>query len=327
MFGFCWTKFLAGCKVGTVRYWLTTHYPPLKKDEPKTEKTGVWVRDGKQDVLGEMQPGDLVFIYESKSGKAVIVKTADGRIETVPRIQGRGGIIKLAEIKSKATDRGKEGYKYYADGTKTWWRSKADADVINRNGFVERRSLTKILGVSENYVFHGFGDKQSGVKQLSKTEFESIRNAFLASEGENEVVRRSDRRVRDGGGGEGPLHKSLKDYIAAEPAEALNEEGLRTVKREFDEFPTGDRIDVLLKDENGRYVTVEVEIDCNDNEVAGPLQCMKYRALIAYWYRRSEAEVRTVLAARSIMPSVKKQCEDYGIQVVEIPQWPIKSTP
>ena len=152
---------------------------------------------------------------------------------------------------------------------KSWWRYKADAEIINRNGFVETSLLARLLRKKENYVFHGFGDKQSGVKKLTKTDFEAIRVAFLASEEKPEVNPKSKWRAGGGGGGEGPLHKTLKEYIAAQPSKALNEAGLRTVKCEFDEFPTGDRVDVLLKDENGRYVTVEVEVDCDEEEIAG----------------------------------------------------------
>lgn len=33
----------------------------------------------------------------------------------------------------------------YTDGSEIWWRYKADAEVINSNGFVKRQSLARIL--------------------------------------------------------------------------------------------------------------------------------------------------------------------------------------
>jgi len=193
--------------------------------------------------------------------------------------------------------------------------------VINSNGFIDRRSLAKILGYKVNYPFRGFGDQKSGVKKLSVDEFASIHSAFLSSQRTVKTVLQRKQSPRGQGGGEGPLHKSLKEFIAAQPDVALKEEGLETIQVEYP-FLTGDRIDVLLQDKNGRLVTVEVEIDCDHSEIAGPLQCMKYRSLIAYLSEIRVAEVRTMLVARSVASSVKKRCRDYEIQVVEIPKWP-----
>src|ERR1017187_6581220 len=49
---------------------------------------------------------------------------------------------------------------------------------------------------------------------------------------------------------------------------------------------TGDRIDVLLRDSVGRLLAVEVELDCDGSHLAGPLQCMKYRSMLAYLYEK-----------------------------------------
>jgi hypothetical protein len=304
----------------TMNYWLTTHWPPREDTKDKFQDTGAWVRDEHKEVLKEMQPGDGLFIYETKSGKTTIDKTSGGKEKKVPRIKGKEGVIALAKITTEATDIGEDGWESFADGTKTWWRYKAKAEVINSKGFIDRPTLAKLLGYSEKYSFRGFGDQNSGVKLLTKETFDKIHSEFLTSnEKDNGVLKRT---WRGGGTGEGPFHKSLKEYIAAQPAIALNEEGLRTIRCEFDELPTGDRIDVLLKDKDGRFVTVEVEVDCDDEELAGPLQCMKYRALIAYLYKRRVPEVRTVLAARKVATLVKTQCKNYEIEIVEIPKWP-----
>ena len=269
-----------------------------------------------------MLPGDLVFIYESKSGKSIIETAAYGTRRKIRRKPGRHGVIALAQITSTAIDLEDSKPELYADGTKTWWRYKANARVINSRGFIGREELAGILGYSPKYTFHGFGDKNSGVKQLSPLVFQAIRSAFLTGEPGIGHASPGHQRSWGGGAGEGPEHKSLKNYIAAQPEQALNEQGLRTIKVEF-EFPTNDKIDVLLQDQNGRPVTVEVEIDCDDSEVAGPLQCMKYRALIAYLWQWRVPEVRTVLAARSIASSVQKRCREYNVEMVEIPTWPV----
>ncbi|MCG2710905.1 MAG: hypothetical protein L6416_01010 [Candidatus Omnitrophica bacterium] len=56
----------------------------------------------------------------------------------------------------------------------------------------------------------------------------------------------------------------------------LNEEGLITIGKEYP-FPTNDRADIVLKDKYGRIIGVEIEVEVNDDENAGPIQAIKYR--------------------------------------------------
>ncbi|MGD0896814.1 MAG: endonuclease NucS domain-containing protein [Thermoguttaceae bacterium] len=303
-----------------MNYWLTTHWPPPVGTKDRFATTGAWVPDGKQAVMDDMQPGDLMFIYESKTGKTIVKKTAGGVLLHERRRKGEEGIVALVEITSQPAEAVGKPPDNYSDGTSVWWRYKADGKVINSVGFVPRKELAKLLGYAENYAFRGFGDHNSGLKKLRSPHYDAIHAAFLASQSDVELALKKKRATGEKGGGEGPVHKSLKEYIAAHPEEALKEPGLHLLEIEYP-FATGDRIDVLLEDKNGRLVTVEVEVDCDDNEVAGPLQCMKYRAMIAYLLDRRVSEVRTVLAARSITAKVKKQCGGYEVEVVEIPKW------
>ncbi len=304
-----------------MKYWLTTHWPPLVDEKNRFSNTGAWVPDKKQAVLDEMQPGDMLFIYEAKSGRTIVKRTADGKLHRIPRKPGQQGVVALAKITTAPANLVGSLPDTYADGSQIWWRCKADGRVINSKGFIHRRDLARILGYSEQYPFRGFGNQNSGVKRLSLGEYEAIHSAFLASQNDIKRILRRSRSTGGHGGGEGPTHKSLKEYIAAHPEEALKEGGLRTVEVEYP-FATGDRIDVLLEDVDGRPVTVEVEVDCDRTEVAGPLQCMKYRALIAYLCGWRVSEVRTLLAARSIASVVEKRCREYEVEVVRIPAWP-----
>jgi hypothetical protein len=305
-----------------MNYWITTHWPP-RKGEERFSNTGAWVQNGKQAVLAEMQPGDMLFIYEHASGKTVLITTAGGRQQRVGRQRGKQGVVALAEITTAPSELPESGYDYYTDGSRAWWRYKADARVINSTGFIPRQGLARLLGYSADYAFKGFGHKNSGVRRLSPEEYNAIHSTFVDSQGDIAFALAGSRSVGPfGGTGEGPIHKSLKEYIAAHPERAFGESGLRTLEIEYP-FKTGDKIDVLLQDQDGRLVTVEVEVDCDDTEVAGPLQCMKYRAMIAYLLERRVPEVRTVLAARSMASTIKKRCSDYDIEVLEIPEWPL----
>jgi hypothetical protein len=78
-------------------------------------------------------------------------------------------------------------------------------------------------------------------------------------------------------------------------------------------LPTSDRIDLVLKDRFDRFVAVEVEVDCEASELAGPLQCMKYRAMLSYFFDRPIEEVRSLLVAHSIHANVCRRCEEHSI--------------
>jgi hypothetical protein len=115
------------------------------------------------------------------------------------------------------------------------------------------------------------------------------------------------------GGGEGPEHLALKKRIAENPAAALNELGLRLWKEEW-LLPTMEKIDLVLKDNLDRFVAVEVEVDCDAAELPGPLQCMKYRAMLSYFFERPIEEVRCILVAHSIHRDVQLRCAHHSIE-------------
>ena len=51
----------------------------------------------------------------------------------------------------------------------------------------------------------------------------------------------------------------------------------------------------MLEDAFDRFVVVEVEVRCEASEIVGPLQCMKYRAMLSYFFNRPIEEVRCIL--------------------------------
>lgn len=300
-----------------MNFWLTTHWPYHVDENPNSSKTGVWVQDKKKSVLRNMQPEDLVFVYESGSGKTIVERDANGTERKRKKRKGRQGVIALAKVVKRPVEIEGSLPEKYADGSELWWRYKADARVLNNKGFIPRSELAQLLGYQPNYAFRGIGEKRSGVKILTKSEYDSIHTQFVKSQGD--LKKKLKRRPVQGGpgGGEGPEHKSLKEYIAKDPEQALGEAGLRLLEMEYP-FITGDRIDVLLQDINGRPVAVEVEVHCDETELAGPLQCMKYRSLIAYQLDWQVEQVRTILAAKSVAKPVKLKCNEYEIEVVEI---------
>jgi hypothetical protein len=85
-----------------MRYWMTTHWPRCV-DEPIGEPhNGAWVSDKHRAVITRIAPGDQVFIYESRSGPAVVRTHLDGPRETIRRQLGREGVVALVEVTQAA---------------------------------------------------------------------------------------------------------------------------------------------------------------------------------------------------------------------------------
>lgn len=118
-----------------------------------------------------------------------------------------------------------------------------------------------------------------------------------------------------GGGGETVKHLELKERLAENPS--LLGEGLTLVRTEY-EFPSGDRVDVLLVDSVGRPVTVEVEPGIPPRNYVGVWQAVKYKHLAAVERGLPCEEVRSILVAPSIPDDVKEQCEKLGVEHREV---------
>lgn len=304
-------------------YWVTTQWPQLRSERKDSPSHGVWVASEKAHVIAPMESGDLVWVYESLSGRSIRRRLANGdeRVET--RHKGRGGVIGLTTVLvPPAEDPGSEPEEYVG-GSRIWWRWFAPTRVVNSAGFISRVELNEVLGYKPDYPLRAFGTAQSGLMSVGEDVHRALLERFLGSYADEELQRLERGRQRPrGGGGEGPVHLALKNAIAADPSGVLGEPGLRLVQVEYAFGATGDCIDVLLKDAHGAYVAVEVEPDCPQDHVAGPLQCMKYRALLAYHFSREPEEVRTILVSHGIHEAVREKAGRYGIAsyVVAKPQ-------
>ena len=301
-------------------YWLTTQWP-LRAGE--TEHSGIWVTDNGRPVIARVSAGDLVVIFESATGRTQVVTRADGTTVRRPCGRGRRGVVAIHRVVAPAVEAEDSEPEDYTDGSRLWWRWTAPTDPVISTGFVSWTELNTLLGFEPNYNYRGFGQRHSGLGEITQEQFEAIRTQYSASQ--NSAVESAGSRIaaaarRGGPGGEGPGHRMLKEWIAQNP-EALGEDGMSLVQLEMP-FPTGDRIDVVLRDRFGRLVAVEVEGICDETEIAGPLQCAKYRALLSYAFDRPHPEVRAILAAPAIDRAIVSRCEIHGIEarLVSIPQ-------
>jgi hypothetical protein len=300
-----------------MNYWLTTQWP-REKDTPAGEPyADVWAKDGKWSPIDQVAIGDMVYIYESKSGPLPL--NPDGSRKQ--RTQGKAGIVALVRVKQPAKEPPESAPEEYDNGETMWWRYRALTEPVNSGGFIPRGKFLPVLGYSANFSLHGFGDNHSGIKKLTTEEFTVLSEMYQESaDGEDlKRVKSNSHAGHFGGpGGEGPVHRDLKGRIAADPAAVLGEDGLTLYKMEFPFSCTGDRIDVVLRDKDKKYVAVEVEVDCDPNHLAGPLQCMKYRSMLAYLFERPVKEVRCILAAHTIASEVDKRCDAFDIETIKV---------
>lgn len=304
-----------------MRYWLTTHWPPLKEEHHGSPHSGVWLAEGKLHAASGMAKGDLIAFYQLGSGPAEIVKHADGSISRIARHEGRMGIVSFGELMSAPIEQKQFPPESYEDGREIWWKYLAWSERLTSNGFVPREVVVRTLGYEPGYFFRGFGVDRSGLKEISAEAFGVLKAAFLEAgvETDNRIAAEIARHAARGGGiGEGAIHKALKERIASDPAGTLSEPGLSHWKTEY-VLPTGDRVDIILTDENGRFVVVEIEPDCCADEIIGPMQCVKYRALLSFLYGHPLDEVRAILVSPRIHDDVRRRCATGEIECRCVP--------
>ncbi len=133
------------------------------------------------------------------------------------------------------------------------------------------------------------------------------------------VLERKQRRMAaacDSGtgfaGGEGEVHRNLKEFIYNEPdvaLAALQSGPYQRVAMEY-AFPTGDRVDVVLIDGSGNVLLVEVKPLLQPDDLTPFAQAAKYRLLWSILRERSVSEVRCLVAAPDISASPWRKMRD-----------------
>ena len=318
-----------------MNYWLTTQFPALE-GRNSSKDWSVWLPHGRQRGGIDLKPGDQVFIYESKTGRTVIKKDVSGNERKIRSTRGRQGVVALVEATTAVEEDPSEEETEYAGGEKIWWKWKAQTKKIFTSGFVPLKTYLKIMGHSPKGFLKGYGESKSGLKKLTKEQFDQILTIFNESSGLDDsfdkllkaaktdlskIRKKAGGKWGGKGGREGNAHLHLKNYIAANPCLALNEDGMEVVKVEY-HFSSGDRADILLKDRYGQVLGLEVETNVKDDAygMAGVLQAVKYRFMGALTEGNFYDDSRSILVAYSISRLIKKLCKKYEIETVEVPQ-------
>lgn len=304
-----------------MNYWITTHWPPYKGKNHKNVAKEIWVPDGREEAGKDLRAGDLILVYQSRSGRTIKITEANGAVKNLTSTQGKEGIIAITEAVDSLCCNGNDTETEYTNGTKIWWRWHAPLKIVSKSGFVNREDINIILGYKPNYNLHGFGDCKSGLKKITKEEFDSLRKKFNSyspiKKTDNNSKSKLNRFSKYGEGGESKEHKNLKKYIASNPEQILQKKGLTTVEVEYS-FPTGDSADIVLKDSFNRIIGVEIEIDIYNKQIEGLLQAIKYRYMLEVAAKRKKGDSRAFLIAYSISKQIKNLCKKYDVEFFEI---------
>lgn len=308
-----------------MKYWFTTHWPP-REGEATECSPDIWLPDGRHSPGADISPNDLVVVYESLTGRTLLRRKTNGVQERVHCQRGKGGVVCIGRVQSSLFADDDILRANYTDNTSIWWRWHAQAEIVSRSGFVPRHELASILGYDSSYTFRGFGVKHSGLRELSEEEFNTIRKRFKESQPIKirDYPHISIPRNGEHGSGESNIHRELKEFVAADPSHALDEQGLTTLRIEYN-FESGDRADIVLVDQYNRIVGVEIEPEVTSiTGEAGALQAIKYRYMLEWSTNRAPGDSRAFLIAHKIDSKIKKKCEKYGIEWHEIPREKVK---
>lgn len=303
-----------------MNYWLTTHWPRFESDPTSEVEPGVWLQENAGQVGAGLDTGDIVFIYQAKSGLDLVETTASGMDVRKRRRVGRAGIVAVATAVGpfgRQDDR--VALERYANGTPKCWRWHAPLKVRSMAGFLPLAKVLEVLGQSPAYTFRAFGDRHSGLKRLRRDQHDQVLEAFLRNRTTLPKPPRPGHPQHGEGGVESDTHRYLKLHVAAHPAEVLGEPGLKTLSVEY-QFPTEDRADVVLEDGYGRVIGLEVEVHCGPKHVAGILQAVKYRRMLEVLMGRPHGDGRAMLVAHSVCSQVCDICKRYDVEVRVVPR-------
>jgi len=305
-----------------LNYWLTTHWPPRIDDDPNDVANGVWLPNGREQAGADLKTGDKILVYQARSGRSERRKTIDGNEIVVPCIEGREGIIAVCEAQSEIYENEDSEPSIYVDGSEIWWRWHAPLKTLSKSGFVSREIMNSILGYKPNFNLRGFGDFHSGLKKITIDQYFELLKLFRGIIKTKKfpvtnIPQEVESHGHGIGTGESREHLLLKSYVALHPESVLNEQYVQTIKVEY-QFPTGDRADILLEDEFGRVIGMEIEVNVGDNQFEGLLQAIKYRYMSELITDRAPGDSRAILVAYSISQNMKLLCDKYHIQYFEI---------
>ncbi len=150
------------------KYWLTTQYPPYRGETELRNRAenSVWIPERRQSAARDLVPGDLVWVYETKTRRIERGKRPYYR-------EGEQGVTVLMQVQKVYGEGGERRPTTYQNGDQVIWVSWADCRVTDSQGFVPMEELNSILRYKPAYNLHGFNGG-SGLRPVSPEEHDRI---------------------------------------------------------------------------------------------------------------------------------------------------------
>jgi hypothetical protein len=295
-----------------VRYWIAAQAPPLEGGpDPKFDVLSLAA--GREAAGRELEAGDLVLVYQSRSGRAVRLRGADGSCRKVRTVAGRMGIVAVVEVLGRISHDPEVAATEYADGTELCWSWRAPTVAVAVDGSVPLREVNRILGFKPTYGFGGFAYRSSGLRQLEARQYWALAGIFRSND--DRLRPRPDSAPQPfqtaASAEEQGARRRLVEFVAADPARALREAGLETLAVAHD-LPAGDSADIVLEDRAGAVIAVQV---CAEEDwLAEIAHASLRRAMLELEMGRRLGESRVFVIAHSVSQEIQELCASYGVE-------------
>jgi hypothetical protein len=305
-----------------LRYWLSAQAPP-PEGAPDQKFDCLPLAAGREAAGLELEPGDLVLVYQSKSGRPVRRGNADGTETWVRTVAGRQGIAAVAEVAGRVTrDAGIEKTEYI-DGAELCWCWRAPLNAFSIDGYVPLSDVNRVLGFKPAYNFGGFAYRNSGLREIEGGEYWALVEIFRSNA---KSVRPARGSIGSSAAKESAEERDalrlLADYVAADPTFALREPGLETLAVAH-QLPAGDSADVVLEDRAGTVVAVQV--DAEEDCLATIAHASIRRAMLELELGRRSGQSRAFVVAYSVSRETRDLCASYGVECFAVDRSLVRS--
>jgi hypothetical protein len=135
----------------------------------RAHEQNVYLQDQHRDGC-LIKPGDLVLVYEYKSGPTLVLPETGQRIK---RARGHEGVILAGEVVSDFRRRPPDlARQEYEERDSMSWGWEAEVKPLSR-GLVPRVEVNRILGFAEGHRFFGFNHGK-GYQRVTRGQFDNL---------------------------------------------------------------------------------------------------------------------------------------------------------